>query len=70
MKTSTFCQGCGILTAPKNALILEEGSNPGDVFKIRCKDGYEMSRGTEERTCLIHGAWSGKGAKCGRKLLR
>ncbi|CAL4097087.1 unnamed protein product, partial [Meganyctiphanes norvegica] len=64
VKTSTFCRGCGIPSMPENGHVDQSKSAAGAKVKVTCNEGYKLHTGEEERTCLVHGKWSGEEPEC------
>lgn len=61
---------CGVLPTPVMATkVLETGTKVDGVVRYACKEkGYEIS-GSEMRTCLSTGVWSGFTTSCKSKCL-
>ena len=61
---------CGALSTPDKAeKVLETHTRVGGVVRFKCKDkGYKIS-GSEIRTCLNTGLWSGHTTLCKRKAI-
>ena len=70
---SAFCleKDCGTLTIDYGNVIVVSGDGRyyRSVVKYGCRGGYELTQGTEYRTCEETGKWSGKQPNCTSKPL-
>ncbi|XP_047481240.1 LOW QUALITY PROTEIN: sushi, von Willebrand factor type A, EGF and pentraxin domain-containing protein 1-like [Penaeus chinensis] len=66
VKPSTFCRGCGVPSKPSNGQVQVNGGGAGAVANIECDQGFKLYSGDAERTCLVHGMWSGPEPECRR----
>lgn len=66
---STFCRGCGVPRVPEDGTLTGAGTGAGDTITINCNEGFKQYSGDRERTCLVHGAWSGEEPECRREFI-
>jgi hypothetical protein len=58
---------CGDVGRSTGALVTDQtGDNYEDVVTLHCRHGYHRETGSELRTCLGRGAWSGTPLVCAR----
>ena len=58
---------CGDVGKGEGALVTNQtGDNYEDVVTLHCRHGYHRVTGSELRTCLGRGAWSGTPLVCAR----
>ena len=57
--------GCTVLQSPNYGSIsaILDNPEPGDIVTFTCNDGYNLL-GSNLRTCLSTGLWSGEAASC------
>lgn len=58
---------CGDPGSPENGLVVGNTFTFLSEIQVACSKGYEVV-GSEHRTCLANGQWSGVEASCDRKF--
>ena len=57
--------GCPVLQSPSygSISVILDNPEPGDTVTFTCNDGYNLL-GSDSRTCLSTGLWSGETVTC------
>lgn len=55
---------CGWLDHPTNGRKNDTNYLLGSTINFTCNEGYELTAGSQERTCQVSGAWSGDTPQC------